>query len=207
MTVCIPLAAFGWSVHCSPLLLSLSHRKTRDKQFKWLTVRKTRHRRHLPCDDVACSTNRRSKIVEYIKPIHFSVQFSCCQEEGDPVTMNVRADKFSPIAPYCDIFQELYWTHKSTLEQLTPQCYMVETSNSKLHAYYTAPVILKLLSCVPPPQYTKKHVHVRLDTANIKAYFHDTALRACFVGWHIWRFQTTETTTLCRPLISKLLYF
>jgi hypothetical protein len=28
----------------------------------------------------------------------------------------------------------------------------------------------------------KKHVHVRLGTANINAYFHDTALRGCFVG-------------------------
>jgi hypothetical protein len=201
MIVCIPLAAFGWSVQWSLLLLYLSYRKTRDKQFKLITLQKTqRHRRHFPCDDVACSTNRRSNILEYIKPIHLSVQFSCCQE-GDPATMNVRTDKFSPVAPYCNIFQELYWTHKSTLEQPTPQCYMVEMSNSKFHAYHTTPVLLKLLSCVPLSQHTKKHVHVRLGTANIKAYFYDTALRGCFVGWHIWRFQTTETTTLWRSLI------
>jgi len=84
--------------------------------------------------------------------IQLSVQFSCCQEEGDPVTMNVSTDKFSPTAPYCDIIQELYWTHKSTHEQLAPQCYTVRLSNSKLHAYHTTQVLLKLLSCVPLSQ-------------------------------------------------------
>jgi hypothetical protein len=80
----IPPAAFGSSVHWSTLFLSFFNGKTRNQQFKLNTVQKTqRHRCHFPWDDVTWSTNRRSKMPEYIKPIRLSVQFSCCQEEGD----------------------------------------------------------------------------------------------------------------------------